>query len=225
MKTSRRPLDPRIAGTCTVRENSLAQRACRFALLFVAAWVLTWPPRAILLAQSSQKKEDAQERRLRNEIKERDEHIRKLKKELDEKEAEVKKLQQEHTKNLQELTVLRKRPMVPTDNIALAPYDTHQLFAKDQPSGTGPVIFQFKKGATLLLVWKHSDGKSESGKSSKWEFATVRLTAESNTRELGVNLHKGSWSVYRSNPKAGYVHVGDIQVSDKAIEVPVPDAD
>ena len=114
---------------------------------------------------------------------------------------------------------------MPTDNIALAPYDTHQLFAKDQPPGTGAAVFHFKKGATLLLVRQHPDGKSESGKSTKWEYATVRLTGESNTRELRVNLHKGSWAVYRSNPKAGYVHVADIPVSDKAVDVPVPDGD
>ena len=168
--------------------------------------------------KADNKKNDAEERRLRNEIKERDEHIRKLKKELDEKEAHIKKLQQE-------ATALHKRPMVPTDNIALAPYDTHQLFAKDQPAGTGPVVFQFKKGATLLLVWKHSDGKSDGGKSAKWEYATVRLTAESNTHELRVNLHKGAWSVYRSSPKVGYVHIGDVRVSDQSTAVPVPDAD
>ena len=189
------------------------------ALLVCLCGVLPTPRGFIACAEAADnKKNDAEERRLRNEIKERDEHIRKLKKELDEKEAHIKKLQQE-------AAALHKRPMVPADNIALAPYDTHQLFAKDQPSGTGPVIFQFKKGATLLLVWKHSDGKSDGGKSAKWEYATVRLTAESNTRELRVNLHKGAWSVYRSSPKAGYVHIGDVRVSDASTNVPVPDAD
>ena len=164
-----------------------------------------------------QKKANAEEQKLRNEIKERDKEIQNLKKELSEEKTLHKKVEQE-------LDSWKKKPVVPNDNVALSAYDASGLFAKDQPSGTGPVVFEIRKGATLLLVWKHSSGgNSDGGKSTKWEYATVRLTPDSNTKEVRVNLHKGDWAVYRSNPKAGYAHISDIKVTDKASTVNVPD--
>ncbi len=180
---------------------------------------------ALALATSSSlagpaKKND--EARLRSELRERNEEIQKLKKQVTEKNGVVKKLQQE-------VDAWKKKPVVPGDNVGLVPYDMHELFAKETPAGTGPVLFDYKKGATLLVVWKHgssggsSDGKPDSSKPIKWEYATLKLSAENNTREVRVNLHKGNWSVYRSSPKAGYVHIADIQVTDKLTTVSVPE--
>ena len=101
-------------------------------------------------------KENAVERQLRSEVKERDQEIQKLKKELNERHAEIQKLKNE-------VDALKKKPVVPADNIGLSAYDAHRLFAKETPSGTGPAVFDFKKAATLLLVWKHSGGSSSGG--------------------------------------------------------------
>ena len=165
-------------------------------------------------AQTPQKKkEDAEERKLRNEIKERDQTIQKLRKELEEQKAEHKKLNGE-------LDAWKKKPVVPNDNVALAAYDASGLFAKEPPAGTGPVVLECRKATTLLLVWKHSGSKDSKG--TKWEYATVKLMPDT-THEVRLNLHKGDWTVYRSNPKAGYVHLGEIKVADRAATLNIPD--
>jgi predicted RNase H-like nuclease (RuvC/YqgF family) len=193
----------------------IATRVVRSLPWRLVALILLIVPLTSAVAQS-QKKGDADERRLRNELKDREQEIQKLKKELSDERAESKKLERE-------IDSWKKKPVVPNDNIAVSAYAAGDLFAKDQPTGTGPVVFEIRKGATLLLVWKHGGGKSDGGKSTKWEYVTVRLTPSGATKELRLNLHKGDWSVYRSNPQAGYAHIGDLKVSDKTSTVTVPD--
>jgi hypothetical protein len=54
---------------------------------------------------------------------------------------------------------------------------------------------------------------------------TTRLVPE-NTRQIRLNLHKGDWSVYRSNPRADYTHLGDVsRVTDKPASLTIPDSD
>ena len=183
-------------------------RSARWCLTIVV--VLSIP--VAIGAADPQKNNDAEERRLRNELKEREQEIQKLKKELADERADTKKLGKE-------LDSWRKKPVVPNDNVALSPYDASDLFAKEQPAGSGSVVFEIRKGATLLLVWKHGSG----GKSVKWEYVTARLMPSSNTKEIRLNLHKGDWSVYRSNPKAGYAHLGDLKVTDKPSTITIPD--
>ncbi len=139
---------------------------------------------ALVTADAPQKKkEDAEERRLRNELKERDQQIQKLRNELDDLRAENKKLDRE-------VDAWKKKPVVPSDNVAMAAYDASGLFAKEPPAGSGPVVLECRKATTLLLVWKHSGGKDagKDGNTTKWEYATVRLAPDT-TREVRLNLH------------------------------------
>lgn len=186
----------------------------RFLNALTALTVFSILPVFSLAAEPQKQKNDADERRLRNELKEREQEIQKLRKDLAEQKAENRKLDNE-------INAWRKKPVVPNDNIVLTPYDASGLFAKETPGGSGPVVFEIRKGATLLLVRKTGGGKGD-GKSAKWEYLTVRLTPE-HTKEIRVNLHKGEWNVYRSNPKAGYMHIGDVKVTDKGASVTIPD--
>ncbi len=189
-------------------------RPARFPHALTALAMFSILPGFSLAAEPQKQKNDADERRLRNELKEREQEIQKLRKDLAEQKTENKKPDNE-------LDAWRKKPVVPNDNVVLTPYDAGGLFAKEPSGGTGPVVFEIRKGATLLLVRKSAGGKGDV-KSAKWEYLTLRLTPE-HTKEIRVNLHKGEWNVYRSNPKAGYLHIGDVKVTDKAASVSIPD--
>ena len=190
-------------------------RLCVGLATCVTLFVVLGSP-SLVAVEPQKQKESAEERRLRNDIKERDQEIQKLKKEVGDERSQVKKYKDE-------VEAWKKKPVVPNDNVALVGYDTSGLFAKDPPSGTGALILECRKGTTLLLVWKHAE--KSGGKSQKWEYMTTRLVPDANSRDIRLNLHKGEWSVYRSNPKAGYVHIGDVKVTDKATTLAIPDSD